>query len=196
MKKGLVTGIVVIAVLVAAFVWVKNVYNQMVVSDENVQAMWSQVENVYQRRADLIPNLVATVKGYAAHESETLESVVAARAKATQVTVDPENLTPEALEQFNAAQGELSSALGRLLLIQENYPDLKANQNFLELQAQLEGTENRIATERMKYNEAAKYFNTGIRRFPDNIVASIFGFEKKGYFEAQAGAETAPKVEF
>lgn len=196
MKKGLVTGIVVIAVLVAAFVWVKNVYNQMVVSDENVQAMWSQVENVYQRRADLIPNLVATVKGYAAHESETLESVVAARAKATQVTVDPENLTPEALEQFNAAQGELSSALGRLLLIQESYPELKANQNFLELQAQLEGTENRIATERMKYNEAAKYFNTGIRRFPDNIVASIFGFEKKGYFEAQAGAETAPKVEF
>lgn len=196
MKKGLITGVVVIAVLVAAFVWVKNVYNQMVVSDENVQAAWSQVENVYQRRADLIPNLVATVKGYAAHESETLESVVAARAKATQVTVDPENLTPEALEQFNAAQGELSNALGRLLLIQENYPDLKANQNFLELQAQLEGTENRIATERMKYNEAAKYFNTGIRRFPDNIVASIFGFEKKGYFEAQAGAETAPKVEF
>ena len=196
MKKGLITGVVVIAVLVAAFVWVKNVYNQMVVSDENVQAMWSQVENVYQRRADLIPNLVATVKGYAAHESETLESVVAARAKATQVTVDPENLTPEALEQFNAAQGELSSALGRLLLIQESYPELKANQNFLELQAQLEGTENRIATERMKYNEAAKYFNTGIRQFPDNIVASIFGYEKKGYFEAQAGAETAPKVEF
>ncbi len=196
MKKGLMTGVVVIAVLVAAFVWVKNVYNQMVVSDENVQAAWSQVENVYQRRADLIPNLVATVKGYASHESETLESVVAARAKATQVTVDPENLTPEALEQFNAAQGELSSALGRLLLIQESYPELKANQNFLELQAQLEGTENRIATERMKYNEAAKYFNTGIRQFPDNIVASIFGFEKKGYFEAQAGAENAPKVEF
>lgn len=196
MKKGLITGVVVIAVLVAAFVWVKNVYNQMVVSDENVQAAWSQVENVYQRRADLIPNLVATVKGYASHESETLESVVAARAKATQVTVDPENLTPEALEQFNAAQGELSSALGRLLLIQESYPELKANQNFLELQAQLEGTENRIATERMKYNEAAKYFNTGIRQFPDNIVASIFGFDKKGYFEAQAGAETAPKVEF
>ncbi len=196
MKKGLITGVVVIAVLVAAFVWVKNVYNQMVVSDENVQAAWSQVENVYQRRADLIPNLVATVKGYASHESETLESVIAARAKATQVTVDPENLTPEALEQFNAAQGELSSALGRLLLIQESYPELKANQNFLELQAQLEGTENRIATERMKYNEAAKYFNTGIRQFPDNIVASIFGFDKKGYFEAQAGAETAPKVEF
>lgn len=196
MKKGLITGVVVIAVVVAAFVWVKNVYNRMVVSDENVQASWSQVENVYQRRADLIPNLVATVKGYAAHESETLEGVVAARAKATQVTVDPADLTPEALEQFNQAQGELSAALGRLLLIQENYPDLKANQNFMELQAQLEGTENRITTERMKYNEAAKSFNTGIRRFPDNIVASIFGFEKKGYFEAQAGAETAPKVEF
>ena len=196
MKKGLITGVVVIAVLVAAFVWVKNVYNQMVVSDEHVQASWSQVENVYQRRADLIPNLVATVKGYAAHESETREGVVAARAKATQVTVDPADLTPEALEQFNQAQGELSAALGRLLLIQENYPDLKANQNFMELQAQLEGTENRIATERMKYNEAAQAFNTGIRRFPDNIVASIFGFEKKGYFEAQAGAETAPKVEF
>ena len=196
MKKGLVTGIVVIAVLVAAFVWIKNVYNQMVVSDENVQAMWSQVENVYQRRADLIPNLVATVKGYAAHESETLESVVAARAKATQVTVDPENLTPEALEQFNAAQGELSNALGRLLLIQENYPDLKANQNFLELQAQLEGTENRITTERMKFNEAAKSYNTMIRQFPKNILASMFNFEKKGYFEAQNGSETAPKVEF
>lgn len=196
MKKGLVTGVVVIAVLVAAFVWLKNVYNQMVVSDEYVQASWSQVENVYQRRADLIPNLVATVKGYADHESETLEGVVAARAKATQITVDPADLTTEALEQFNQAQGELSAALGRLLLIQENYPDLKANQNFMELQAQLEGTENRIATERMKYNEAAQAFNTGIRRFPDNIVASIFGFEKKGYFEAQAGAETAPKVEF
>ena len=196
MKKGLIAIIVVAVVLLGGFVWVKNVYNQMVVSDESVQAAWSQVENVYQRRADLIPNLVATVKGYAAHESETLESVVAARAKATQVTVDPTDLTPEALEKFNAAQGELSSALGRLLLIQENYPDLKANQNFSELQAQLEGTENRITTERMKYNEAAKHFNTGIRRFPDNIVASLFGFEKKAYFEAQAGAETAPKVEF
>ena len=196
MKKGLITIIVIAAVVLGGFIWIKNVYNQMVVSDENVQAAWSQVENVYQRRADLIPNLVATVKGYAAHESETLESVVSARAKATQVTVDSENLTPEALSQFNAAQGELTTALGRLLLIQENYPDLKANQNFLELQAQLEGTENRIATERMKFNEAAKAFNTGIRRFPDNIIASMFGFEKKAYFEAQAGAETAPKVEF
>ena len=196
MKKGMMTLIVVAAVLLGGFVWVKNVYNQLVVSDEYVQSTWAQVENVYQRRADLIPNLVATVKGYAEHESETLESVVEARAKATQVTVDPANLTPEAIAQFNEAQGALSTALGRLLLIQENYPDLKANQNFLDLQAQLEGTENRITTERMKFNDAVKSFNTGIRRFPDNIVASVFGFEKKGYFEAQAGAETAPKVEF
>ena len=196
MKKGLITILIIVAILLGGFVWVKNVYNQMVVSDEYVQAAWSQVENVYQRRADLIPNLVSTVKGYAAHESATLENVVAARAKATQVTVDPANLSPETLAQFNAAQGELSTALGRLLLIQENYPELKANQNFLDLQAQLEGTENRITTERMKFNEAAKAFNTGIRRFPDNIIASMFGFEKKAYFEAQAGAETAPKVEF
>lgn len=196
MKKGLITLIVVGVVLLGGFIWIKNAYNNMVVSDENVQAAWAQVENVYQRRADLIPNLVATVKGYAEHESSTLESVVAARAKATQVTVDPTNLTEEAIAKFNEAQGELSTALGRLLLIQESYPDLKANQQFMELQAQLEGTENRIATERMKYNEAAKYFNTGIRLFPDNIIASIFGFDKKAYFEAQAGAETAPKVEF
>ena len=196
MKKGLVTLIVVGAVVLAGFFWVKNVYNRMVVSDENVQATWAQVENVYQRRADLIPNLVATVKGYAEHESATLENVTAARAKATQITVSPEDLTEESIARFNEAQGELSSAIGRLLMVTENYPDLKANQNFLDLQAQLEGTENRITTERMKFNEAAKQFNTEIRRFPDNIVASMLGFEKKGYFEAQAGAETAPKVEF
>lgn len=191
------TGIIIVAVIVlGAFIWVKNGYNKMVVSDENVQAAWSQVENVYQRRADLIPNLVATVKGYAAHEAQTLENVVAARAKATQVTVDPADLTPEALAKYNAAQGELSAALGKLLMITESYPDLKANQNFLELQAQLEGTENRITTERMKFNDTAKSYNTLIRTFPNNILASVFNFEKKGYFEAQAGAETAPKVEF
>ena len=196
MKKGL-TGIIIVAVVVlGAFIWVKNGYNKMVVSDENVQAAWSQVENVYQRRADLIPNLVATVKGYAEHEAQTLENVVAARAKATQVTVDPTDLTPEALAKYNAAQGELSAALGKLLMITESYPDLKANQNFLELQAQLEGTENRITTERMKFNDTAKSYNTLIRTFPNNILASVFNFEKKGYFEAQAGAETAPKVEF
>ena len=196
MKKSYIVLIVAAVVLLGGFVWVKNVYNTLVVSDEYVQSSWSQVENVYQRRADLIPNLVSTVKGYAAHESETLDSVVAARAKATQVTVDPADLTPEALARYNAAQGDLSSALGKLLMIQENYPDLKANQNFLDLQAQLEGTENRIATERMKFNDAVKAFNTGIRRFPDNIIASIFGFEKKGYFEAKDGADVAPVVEF
>ncbi len=196
MEKGLVTLIIIAAVLLGGFLWVKGAYNNMVTEDENVQAAWSQVENVYQRRADLIPNLVATVKGYAEHESATLENVVAARARATQMTIDPSNLSEEAIAQFNEAQGELSAALGRLLLIQENYPDLKANQQFSELQAQLEGTENRIATERMKFNEAAKAYNTLIRKFPDNILASMFGFEKKGYFEAQAGAETAPKVEF
>ena len=196
MKKKTIIWIVVAVVILGSFAWVKNVYNKLVSADESAQSMWSQVENVYQRRADLIPNLVATVKGYAAHESETLESVVAARAKATQVTVDPSDLTAESVARFNEAQGELSTALGRLLLIQENYPDLKANENFRDLQAQLEGTENRIATERMKFNQAVKDYNTNIRRFPDNIIASVFGFEKKGYFEAQAGAETAPKVEF
>ena len=196
MKKGLVALIVVAVLVLGGFIWVKNVYNQIVVSDEYIQATWAQVENVYQRRADLIPNLVSTVKGYAAHESETLENVVAARAKATQVTMDPSDLTPEALARFNEAQDGLSAALGRLLMIQESYPELKANQNFLELQAQLEGTENRLATERMKFNDAVKSFNTGIRRFPDNIIASMFGFEKKGYFEAKAGSDVAPVVEF
>lgn len=196
MKKGLITFIIIAAVALGGFIWIKNVYNQMVVSDENVQAAWSQVENVYQRRADLIPNLVATVKGYAAHESSTLEGVVEARSKATQVTVSSEDLSPEALAKFNAAQGDLSNALGRLLMLTENYPDLKASQNFSELQAQLEGTENRITTERMKFNETAKAYNTLIRKFPDNIVASMFGFEKKGYFEAAEGSEKAPVVEF
>ncbi len=196
MKKGLIIAIVVAAVLLGGFIWVKGAYNSMVTADEGVSAAWAQVENVYQRRADLIPNLVATVKGYAEHEATTLEDVTAARARATQVVVDPTDLEPEEIARFNKAQGELSSALGRLLMITENYPDLKANQNFRDLQAQLEGTENRIATERMKFNEAARSYNTLIRRFPDNIIASMFDFEKKGYFEAQEGAETAPKVEF
>ena len=196
MNKKVIVLIAVAVVLLGSFVWVKNVYNTLVTSDENTQSAWSQVENVYQRRADLIPNLVATVKGYASHESETLESVVAARAKATQVTIDPESLSSEDIAKYNEAQGELGNALGRLLLIQENYPDLKANQNFRDLQAQLEGTENRIATERMKFNQAVQNYNTAIRRFPSNIIASMFGFEKKGYFEANSGAENAPKVEF
>ena len=196
MNKKVIVLIAVAVVLLGGFVWVKNAYNNLVTSDENVQSAWSQVENVYQRRADLIPNLVATVKGYAAHESETLESVVAARANATQVTIDPASLSSEDIARYNGVQRELGNALGRLLLIQENYPDLKANQNFRDLQAQLEGTENRIATERMKFNQAVKDYNTLIRRFPNNIIASMFGFEKKGYFEADSGAEKAPQVEF
>ena len=196
MKKGTITIIVVATVILGCLLWFKGAYNNMVTAEEGVSAAWSQVENVYQRRADLVPNLVATVKGYAAHESSTLEGVVEARSKATQVTVSADDLSPEALAKFNAAQGDLTNALGRLLMLTENYPDLKASQNFSELQAQLEGTENRITTERMKFNDTAKAYNTLIRKFPDNIVASMFGFEKKGYFEAAAGAEKAPVVEF
>ena len=196
MKKGLIAVIVIIVVVLGIFAWTKGSYNSMVREDESVQRAWSQVENVYQRRADLIPNLVATVKGYAAHESQTLENVVNARAKATQMTVDADNLTPQTLAAFQEAQGELGAALGRLLMIQENYPDLKANQNFLELQSQLEGTENRITVERQKYNEAARAYNTLIRQFPKNLLAGMFGFEKKHYFQAEEGAQNAPKVEF
>lgn len=196
MKKGTLIAVVAAVVVLGIAIWVKNTYNGLVAGDEKVSAAWSQVENVYQRRADLIPNLVATVKGYAAHESETLENVIAARSKATQVVVDPSELDAEDIARYQAAQGELGSALGRLLMIAENYPDLKANSNFLELQAQLEGTENRIATERMKFNDAARNYNTKVRRFPNNIIASIFDFETKGYFTAAEGANAAPKVEF
>ena len=186
----------VIAVIVIIFLWGFSAYNGMVTAEEGVDSQWSNVENVYQRRADLIPNLVSTVKGYAAHESNTLEQVVAARAKATSVTISADNLDEASLKKYQAAQGELSQALGRLLAVSEAYPDLKANQNFLELQAQLEGTENRIAVERNRYNETAKQFNIAIRRFPASIVAGIGGFSKKPYFEAESGASTAPKVEF
>ncbi len=196
MKKGLIVLLAVAAVVLGVFFWFQGNYNNMVKMDEGVQAAWSQVENVYQRRADLIPNLVSTVKGYAAHEQETLEGVINARSKATQITVDPQNLTSEELAKYQKAQGELGSALGKLLAITENYPDLKANQNFLELQSQLEGTENRITVERQKFNEAAREYNTTIRQFPKNIVAGMFGFEKKPYFEAQEGTQQAPKVEF
>jgi len=196
MKKGLTVIVIIAAIVLALFFWVKNSYNGLVKSDEQVKAAWSQVENVYQRRADLIPNLVATVKGYAAHESSTLESVVEARSKATQVTVDPDRLDAGEIARFQEAQGELTQALGRLVMLRESYPDLKANQNFMELQAQLEGTENRISTERMKFNETARSYNTMVRSFPKNIIASMFGFDTKGYFEAAEGTETAPKVEF
>ncbi len=171
-------------------------YNTMVDKQEAVNSAWSNVENQYQRRSDLIPNLVNTVKGYATHEKETLDAVVSARAKATQMTVDANNLTPEKLAAFQKAQGEVSSALGKLLAITENYPDLKANENFQELQAQLEGTENRISVERRTFNETTKDYNTYIRKFPNNIIASMFGFDKKSYFEAEAGTEKAPEVKF
>lgn len=196
MKKGLIILIVVAVVVIGIFMWVKGAYNGMVSKEEAVETAWSQVENVYQRRADLIPNLVATVKGYAAHEQETLEGVVNARAKATQATIDPATLDEASLKKYQEVQGELGNAIGRLLMITENYPDLKANQNFLELQSQLEGTENRISVERQKFNETAKEYNTTIRKFPTNIFAGMFGFERKPYFEAAEGAEQAPKVEF
>lgn len=171
-------------------------YNRMVSLDEGVTSQWANVENVYQRRMDLIPNLVNTVKGYADFEQQTLTQVIEARAKATQVTIDPTNLTEANMQQFQQAQGELSGALSRLLVTIERYPDLKANQNFLELQAQLEGTENRIAVERRKFNEVVQSYNSYIRSFPRVIYAGWFGFEKKVYFEADQAARQAPTVDF
>ncbi len=195
MKRAL-PWIVVLGILAIIVLWVANAYNSFVAAEEEVESAWSQVENQYQRRADLVPNLVATVKGYAAHEQETLEGVIEARAKATQITIDPEHATVEQLAAFQAAQGELSQALGRLLAIAENYPDLKADKTFKTLMDQLEGTENRIAIARQLFNESARKYNTKIRRFPNNIIAGICGFEKKPYFEAEEGANKAPKVEF
>ena len=171
-------------------------YNTLVEQDEKVTAAWADVQAQYQRRADLIPNLVNTVKGYASHESETLQAVVEARTKATQITIDPSNATPEQIAAYQAAQGEVSQALGRLLAITENYPDLKANEQFSELQAQLEGTENRIAESRRIFNETVQTYNVTVRKFPNNIWAMIFGFDKKTPFAAEAGAEKAPTVEF
>lgn len=188
--------IVILAVLAAIVLWFVGKYNAMVTAEENVETSWGQVENQYQRRIDLIPNLVATVKGYAEHESQVFENVTEARAKATQITIDPANASPEQLAAFQNAQGELSQALGRLLAVAESYPDLKANENFRDLQSQLEGTENRIAVARNAYNEAAQQFNVLIRKFPNNIVAGMFGFEKKPYFEAEEGANKAPQVQF
>lgn len=194
MKK--VTIIAIVAVVAIIAFWAISGYNSLVGMDENVSNQWANVETQYQRRADLIPNLVNTVKGYAAHEKETLEGVMAARSQATQIKVDPTGLTPEKLAEYQKAQGQLATALGRLLAITENYPDLKANQNFLELQAQLEGTENRINVARKNFNDAAKTYNTTIRRFPKNILAGMFGFDKRAYFEAAEGAEQAPQVQF
>lgn len=194
-KTYIVWAVVALVVLILIAVpWTS--YNSMVINQETVTTAWSNVESQYQRRADLIPNLVNTVKGYATHERETLEGVMNARAKATQVTVDPTQLTPEKLQQFQQAQGQLSTALGRLMMVAENYPNLKANENFSELQAQLEGTENRINESRRLYNEAVQVYNVGIRRFPAVIFARMFGFEPQTKFEADKAAEKAPEVKF
>ena len=195
MKIGKST-IAIIAAVVIIGGWAASAYNSMVGEQEKATTALANVQSAYQRRADLIPNLVETVKGYAAHEKQTLEDVVAARSKATQVTLDPTNLTPEKLKEFQQAQGELGSALGRLIAIQENYPDLKANENFRDLQVQLEGTENRINEARNKFNAVVQEYNVVIRSFPKNILAGIFGFDKMDKFEAEAGAEKAPQVKF
>lgn len=194
--KKYLTLITTLAVIAIVLLWGISGYNGLVNDSENVDNNWANVETQYQRRADLIPNLVNTVKGYATHEKETLAGVMKARSEATQTKVDPTNLTPQKLAEYQKAQAGISQALGRLMVIQERYPDLKANQNFQELQAQLEGTENRINVARKDFNDAAKKYNVSIRSFPKNILANMFGFEKKVYFEAQSGAEKAPEVKF
>ena len=193
LSKSLI-GIIAAVVIIGG--WAVSAYNSMVGEQEKATTAFANVQSAYQRRADLIPNLVETVKGYASHEKETLEGVVNARSKATQMTVDPENLTPEKLQEYQKAQGELGAALGRLIAISESYPDLKANENFRDLQVQLEGTENRINEARNKFNEVVQQYNVVIRSFPKNILAGIFGFDKMSKFEAEAGAEKAPQVKF
>jgi LemA protein len=196
MKTGRIV-LIVVAVLLVIFVFRGcGKYNSLVTMREQVNRDWSNVENVYQRRADLIPNLVSTVKGYATHEQETFTKVTEARSKATSVTIDAANMTDEDMKRFQAAQGEVSSALSRLLAVAEAYPDLKANQNFLELQSQLEGTENRIAVERRKFNETATTYNTELKRFPTIIYAGMLGFKERPYFQAEEGSQVAPKVQF
>ncbi len=196
LSKTSTTLIIIAAVILLLVFFCVSKYNGLVSKDEAVNKAWNNVETQYQRRADLIPNLVNTVKGYATHEKSTLEEVVSARAQATQIKVNAEDLTPEKLRQYQAAQGEITSALGKLIAISENYPELKANENFQELQAQLEGTENRITESRRLYNEEVQSFNVSVRSFPTNIIAGMFGFAKKNGFEAESGAEKAPKVEF
>ncbi len=199
-NKGCLIAIAaLVLVVVLSGLWLAGRYNKMVElrSGENgYEKVWADVQAQYQRRSDLIPNLVATVKGYADFEQKTLTDVVEARAKATQITVDPSQLTPAALEQFQSAQGELSQALGRLMVVAERYPDLKANQNFLELQSQLEGTENRISVARQRFNQAASAYNAYILKFPSNLIAGMFGFDRATLFQADESAQAAPKVEF
>ncbi len=196
MKKGTLITLVVLAAIALVVIWGFGQYNNLVTQEESVESAWSQVENQYQRRLDLVPNLVNTVKGYAAHEQNTFTAVVDARSKATSIQLNANDLSEENLKAFENAQNELSSALGRLIAISEAYPELKANENFLKLQDQLEGTENRITVARNAFNEAARSYNTMVRRFPANIIAGICGFDKKPYFEAAEGAEKAPAVEF
>lgn len=196
MKKSLVTILVVVGIIFILIMWGTSRYNNLVSMQESVTGAWSQVENVYQRRADLIPNLVNTVKGYADFEQKTLTQVIEARSKATAVNVDANQLDENSIQQFQQAQQGLSSALSRLMVVVERYPDLKANQNFMDLQSQLEGTENRIAVERRNFNQTAQTYNAQIRRFPNNIFAGMFGFDRKAYFEADQGAEKAPEVQF
>ena len=200
MKKGciiwIIVGVIFILVVLGVISWGTRVYNQMVTLQEGVTSQWGNVETQYQRRADLIPNFVNTVKGAATFEQETLTKVIEARAKATQVTIDPTKMTAENMQQFQAAQGELSSALSRLMVVVEQYPELKATQNYRDLQVELEGTENRISVERRKFNETAQTMNTYIKRFPANILAGMFGFTAKPYFESMEGADKAPEVKF
>lgn len=196
MKKGSVFLMVILGLFLIGGCMTCNLQKTLVTTDENVKSKWGEVQNQYQRRADLVPNLVNTVKGAAAHERETLEAVTQARARATSIQVDPTDLSPEKLQQYQRAQGELSAALGRLMMISERYPELKANQNFLALQDQLEGTENRITVARKNFNEAVQAYNVEVRVFPNNLFASMLGFQPKGMFEAEAGAEQAPTVEF
>ncbi len=200
MKKGCLITVIIIAfiglIVLGVVLWGTKVYNSMVTLQEGVTSQWGNVETQYQRRADLIPNFVNTVKGAAAFEQETLTRVIEARAKATQITLDPTKMTAENMQQFQAAQGELSSALSRLMVVVEKYPELKATQNFRDLQVELEGTENRISVERRKFNEVAQSLNTFIKRFPQNVVAGMFGFTARPYFEAMEGAEKAPEVKF
>lgn len=196
MKKGTIILLAIASLFVLLLMNGCSSYNNMVTKQEATSSAWAQVENVYQRRADLIPNLVNTVKGVANFEQKTLTDVINARASATQMKVDASKLSPEQLQKFQSSQGELSQALGRLMVVAEQYPQLKATQNFLELQSQLEGTENRISVERMKFNDIVKDYNGYIRKFPQVIYAGMFGFEKKGYFEAEQGAEKAPEVSF
>ena len=193
-KPFILIGIVALIILIGG--WLMKGYNGMVNEDENVNLQWGEVENQYQRRLDLIPNLVNVVKGYASHEKETLEGVIEARAKATQTTIDPINMTEEQLANFQKAQDGLSGALNRLMVVVEKYPELKANENFLQLQAQLEGTENRITVARKSYNDAATIYNKLVRRFPNNMLAGIFGFSVRPQFKAQEGADHAPTVQF